>query len=103
MVQRWLRLPLRRVTSRLRGTSHRRAIALLRLSRVIREGSAVPSVAVRPAVGAARALPAAPQALEVPCTLRLHQLQRPRRTLLPAAVRTEASHRKRKRLFHETE
>jgi len=78
--------------SRLREASHRPATAFHRRFRAIREESVVPWVAVQAAVGVAHALPAARQALvEVRHALRLRQLQplRPRRTLLPAAARTE--------------
>lgn len=70
-------------------------------SHVIQEENAVPSVAVQPAVGEARALPA-PQALAaVRCTLRLLQRLRPRRTPPPAADRTKHRFEKRNRLFLE--
>ena len=87
-----LPIPPRRAMSRLREASHHPATAFHRRFRATREESAVPWVAVQPAVGAALALPAARQALAVvPHALRLHQLQplRPHRTLLPAAARTE--------------
>src|SRR6266568_1379506 len=80
--------PLQRAMSRLRETPHRRAIAFHHLCLVTRvAANAVLSVVVPAAVGAAHVLPALPVREAAPRTPR--QLLRPRRTLLPAAARTE--------------